>query len=139
VRGGCKISSRTTSLCSNIFLVLRHHGFYLFTFENRVPLMLYWASFVWHFSLPLMNSFNKTEAGIRLCFRMAYPFLSVIQNTKHSLNIFYDFLFYVFSAVLIKCFSHFVTVPLNLSLSTLFASFCLCTYLQFMLTRINFF
>ena len=29
----------SSSLCSFIFLVLRNHGFILFKFENRVPLM----------------------------------------------------------------------------------------------------
>ena len=35
----------------------------------------------WHHSLPLMNSFNKTEAAIfpcRLCFLGAFPFISLI-------------------------------------------------------------
>jgi len=43
----------------------------LFTFENGVPLMRQGASVVWHLSLPLMNSFNKTEAAVfsfRPCF-----------------------------------------------------------------------
>ena len=37
---------------------------------------------VWHHSLPLMNSFNKTEAAVfscRLCFLSAFPFISLIQ------------------------------------------------------------
>jgi len=36
---------------------------------------------VWHLSLPLMNSFNKTEAAIfpcRLCFLKAFPFISLL-------------------------------------------------------------
>jgi len=36
---------------------------------------------VWHHSLPLMNSFNKTEAAVfscRLCFLRAFPFISFI-------------------------------------------------------------
>jgi len=36
---------------------------------------------VWHHSLPLMNSFNKTEAAVfscRLCFLRAFPFISLI-------------------------------------------------------------
>jgi len=36
----------------------------LFTFEDRVPLMRYGASVVWHHSLLLMNGFNKTEAAV---------------------------------------------------------------------------
>jgi len=35
----------------------------LFTFENTVPLVRLGASVVWHLSLPLMNSFNKSEAA----------------------------------------------------------------------------
>jgi len=34
---------------------------------------------VWHHSLPLVNSFNKTEAAVfpcRLCFLRAFPFIS---------------------------------------------------------------
>ena len=36
---------------------------------------------VWHHSLPLMNSFNKTEAAVfscRLCFLRAFPFISLL-------------------------------------------------------------
>ena len=36
---------------------------------------------VWHHSLPLMNSFNKTEAAVfscRLCFLRAFPFISSV-------------------------------------------------------------
>ena len=53
----------------------------LFTFENGVLLMRQEASVVWHHSLPLMNSFNKTEAAVfscRLCFLRAFPFISSI-------------------------------------------------------------
>ena len=35
---------------------------------------------MWHHSLPLMNSFNKTEAAVfscRLCFLRAFPFISL--------------------------------------------------------------
>ena len=55
----------------------------LFTFENRVLLMRYWASVVWCLSIPWMNSFNKTEAATfpckqHVCFLMISPFLSLI-------------------------------------------------------------
>jgi len=39
------------------------------------------ASVVWHHSLLLMNSFNKTETAVfscRLCFLRAFPFISLI-------------------------------------------------------------
>ena len=39
------------------------------------------ASVVWHYSLLLMHSFNKTEADVfscRLCFLKAFPFISLI-------------------------------------------------------------
>ena len=39
------------------------------------------ASVVWHHSLPLMNSFNKTEAAVfsyRLCFLRAFSFISLM-------------------------------------------------------------
>jgi len=52
----------------------------LFTFENGVLLMRYGASLVWHHSLLLMNSFNKTEAAVfscRLCFLRTFPFISL--------------------------------------------------------------
>ena len=47
-----------------------------------------WASVVWHHSLLLMNSFNKTEAAVfscRLCFLRVFPFISliVISTTKY--------------------------------------------------------
>jgi len=41
---------------------------------------MYTTSVVWHHSLPLMNSFNKTEAAVfscRLCFLRAFPFISL--------------------------------------------------------------
>jgi len=53
----------------------------LFTFENGVPLMRLGASVVWHHSLLLMNSFNKTEAAAfscRLCFLGDFPFNRLI-------------------------------------------------------------
>jgi len=43
------------------------------------------ASVVWHYSLLLMNSFNKTEAAVfscRLCFLRAFPFTSLILLTQ---------------------------------------------------------
>jgi len=45
---------------------------------------------VWHHSLPLMNSFNKTEAAVfscRLCFLRAFPFISlmIINNSRLQL------------------------------------------------------
>jgi len=55
---------------------------------------------VWHHSLPLMNSFNKTEAAVfscRLCFLRAFPFIilykeqwtaSVANFVRMSLNSF---------------------------------------------------
>ena len=43
----------------------------LFTFDYGVPLMRYGASVVWHHSLLLMNSFNKTEAEVS---RAGYAF-----------------------------------------------------------------
>jgi len=60
----------------------------LFTFENRVPLMRKGASVVWHHSLLLMNSFNKTEAAVfwsRLCFLRAFPFISLLLYASYTL------------------------------------------------------
>jgi len=45
----------------------------LFTFENGVALMRWRGSVVWHHSLLLMNSFNKTEAAVFSC-RPMLPF-----------------------------------------------------------------
>ena len=39
----------------------------LFTFENGVSAHALGASVVWHHSLLLMNSFNKTEAAVFSC------------------------------------------------------------------------
>ena len=62
----------------------------LFTFENGVWLMPYGASVVWHHSLLLMNSFNKTDAAVfscRLYFLRAIPFISLICiNMMHHNN-----------------------------------------------------
>ena len=61
----------------------------LFTFENGVMLMREGASVVWHHSLLLMNSFNKSEAAVfscRLCFLRAFPFISLIHvGNDHEL------------------------------------------------------
>jgi len=59
----------------------------LLTFENRVSLIRKRASVVWHLSLPMMNSFNKTEAVVfpcRLCFLRAYPIISLITVNHFS-------------------------------------------------------
>ena len=53
----------------------------LFMFENGVPLMRQGASVVWHHSLLLMNSFNKTKVAViscKLCFQGDFPFISLI-------------------------------------------------------------
>jgi len=45
------------------------------------------SSVVWHHSLPLMNSFNKTEAAVfscRLCFLRVFPFISLISLFQQS-------------------------------------------------------
>jgi len=45
------------------------------------------VSVVWHLSLPLMNSFNKTEAAFfscMQCFLRAFPFISLIRARKIS-------------------------------------------------------
>ena len=61
----------------------------LLTFENKVPLMRYGASVVWHLSLPLMNSFIKTKVATfpscRLCFlRTLYFLRSVARNRQRD-------------------------------------------------------
>ena len=41
---------------------------------------------MWHHSLQLMNSFNKTEAAVfscRLCLLRAFPFISLIKHGIH--------------------------------------------------------
>jgi len=49
-----------TTLC----LVLWNHWLLCCLHAKRNPLMRFGASVVWRLSLPLMNSFNKTEAAI---------------------------------------------------------------------------
>jgi len=59
----------------------------LFTLEHGVPLMCCGASVVWHHSLLLMNSFNKTAAAVfsyRICFLRAFPFMSFIIKLPQS-------------------------------------------------------
>ena len=51
---------------------------------------------VWHHSLPLMNSFNKTEAAVfscRLCFLRAFPFISFTYERWKSYFFFYLYWF----------------------------------------------
>ena len=56
------MSSRTLSLCSYFSGPLRL--WIACCLHLKVPLMRKRASVVWHLSLPLMNSFNKTESAI---------------------------------------------------------------------------
>jgi len=45
---------------------------------------------VWHYSLPLMNSVNKTEAAVfscRLCFLRAFPFISLTCDNASNMNV----------------------------------------------------
>ena len=53
-----------TLLLSVIVLVLCDHGFCCCLNLKKVPIMSQGASFEWHFSFPLMNSFNKTKAAV---------------------------------------------------------------------------
>jgi len=55
----CKLSPCTISLCSSVFLLLRYHGLYLFTFEKRVPFMC-WGSVVWNLSILLLMQLIET-------------------------------------------------------------------------------
>ena len=65
-------------LCSYILSGSQDHDFCCcLHFKNRILLMRYGASMLWHLSLPLMSSFIKTAAAIfhcRLCFLRAFPF-----------------------------------------------------------------
>ena len=88
--GGCKRSSRTTSVIFFWSSGIMECTCMLFTFENGVLRMRQGASVVWHHSLLPMNSFNKTEAAVfscRLCFLRAFPFSSLI--FFHITNIFF--------------------------------------------------
>ena len=62
----------------------------LITFENRVQLMRYGTSVVWYNLLPLINSFNKTEAAglpCRLCFLRDFPFISFFNLLQLVLSV----------------------------------------------------
>jgi len=90
-------------LCSYIFLSSWIMDCMLFTFKNKVPLMRLGASVVWHLSLPMMNSFNKTEAAIfpcRICFLRAFISL-IIPVMNHFQFIKKLYMSYCLSAV--KC------------------------------------
>jgi len=61
----------------------------VFTFENGVPLMRKGASVVWHHSLLLMNSFNKTEAAVffvQVMLPEGIPFHQFIISTNRHLE-----------------------------------------------------
>jgi len=69
----------------------------LFTFKKKSSAHAVGASVVWHLSLSLMNSFNKTKAAIflcRLCFLRVFPFLSLrtqnipVRSPFHFLKLF---------------------------------------------------
>jgi len=57
----------------------------LFT-KKRSAHALGGASMMWHHSLLLMNSFNKTEAAVfsyRLCFLRVFHFISLVEPLTH--------------------------------------------------------
>ena len=56
--------AQTSALYQTAILTYWILDCFLFSFENRDLLMRQGASELWHISLPLMNSFNKTEAAI---------------------------------------------------------------------------
>jgi len=68
-------------LSNYIFLVLRDHWLYVIYLWKKNSAHALGASVVWYLSLPLINSFNKTEAAIfpcRLCFLRGFSFISLI-------------------------------------------------------------
>ena len=103
--------------CVVVLLVLRDHGVYMYVvyiWIHLIPLMRKGASMVWHHSLLLMNSFNKTEAAVfsfRLCFLRAFPFVSffIFKLLKKMYNESFSVTLFTFCCVEIdvylKCFS----------------------------------
>jgi len=71
----------------SFFSTLYLHGVYMYVFYiwKWSSAHALGASVVWHHSLPLINSFNKTEAAVfscRLCFLRAFPFISLVLYSK---------------------------------------------------------
>jgi len=75
------MSPCSTSMCSYFFLVLRDHGLCFVYIWKKSFAHALGASVVCHLSLPLINSFNTTEAAFspcKLCFLRPFPFISLI-------------------------------------------------------------
>ena len=73
---GCRAVFSVLAMCWNLLV-----GCVLMSVCRTHTIGEWVSSVVWHHSLLLMNSFNKTEAAVfscRLCFLMAFPFIILV-------------------------------------------------------------
>ena len=96
-------------ICIRLYSESRH-GLYVVYICKWTSAHALGVPVVWHLSLPLMNSFNKTKAALfscRLCFLRAVPFISLIQEAYMGRNSSLGFIISC-SSVVMKYTTHLI-------------------------------
>jgi len=107
------------SFCSYIFLVHLIHDWIILGTENRLPLIRFGASMVWHIPLSLINAgnFNKAKTYIspcKLCFLLFpvffqakwYVYMYIPKQTRSSVKRLFNIAYYTLFSLVISLYRH---------------------------------